>query len=107
MKPDVPSRLDEALTLAERLIQEDSRRFFKAYCGEVARFPGGVRIETTPFEARFYSDGGFKTSISPYRELFLVSIGERTPCSLRIDSEEDLYAALDLTLQHFLECAAG
>ncbi len=105
MKSDTADGLDKALALAERLIQEDMRRFFNAFCGDVAGFPGGVRIETTPFEVRFDSDSGFKVSVSPYRKLFLVSIGERTPCSLRVGSEEDFYAALDLTLQHFLECA--
>lgn len=105
MKSDTTDGLDKALALAERLIQEDMRRFFNAFCGDVAGFPGDVRIETTPFEVRFDSVNGFKVSVSPYRELFLVSIGERTPCSLRVDSEEDFYAALDLTLQHFLECA--
>ncbi len=105
MRSDTTAELDKALTLAERLLQEDLRRFFNAFCSDVAGLPGGVRIETTPFEVRFDSDSGFNVSVSPYRELFLVSIGERTPCSLRVGSEEDFYVALDLTLQHFLECA--
>jgi hypothetical protein len=105
MESDTTTDLDRAFTLGQRLIHKDLRRFFNAFCSDVAGFPGGVRIETTPFEVRFDSESGFKLSISPYRELFLVSIGEKTPCSLRIGSEEDFYAALDLALQHFLECA--
>ena len=105
MRTDTEADLDMAIGLGDRLIDKGLQGFFRAFCGDVARFPGGVMIETTPFEARFYSGNGFKLSISPYRELFLVSIGEQTPCSLRVGSEEDLYAALDLALQHFLECA--
>jgi hypothetical protein len=107
MNPDRASELGKARMLSERLIQDDSRRFFNAFCDDVARFPGGIRIETTPFEVRFDSENGFKVSVSPYRELFLVSIGDRTPCTLRIGSEEDFYAALDLALQHFLESSRG
>jgi hypothetical protein len=106
MIPIDASRLDGARALAERLIRDDSRRFFAAFCREVVRFPGDVRIETTPFEVRFDSETGFRASVTPYRELFLVSIGSKTPCSLRVGSEDDFYAALDLALQHFLECAS-
>lgn len=70
---------------------------------EIARFPGSVTVETTPFEARCAGEGGFSVTITPYRELFLVSVGEETPCTLRVTSERDYCSAIDLTLQQFLQ----
>jgi hypothetical protein len=97
----------EALALSERIVQEEPRRLFRTFVDEIVRFPGHVTVETTPFEVRFAGDGRFNVTVSPYRELFLVSVGSTTPCSLRVSTEESLFAALDLSLQHFLECTGS
>ena len=98
--------LEQALGLSERIIMEEPRKHFRLLLEEILRFPGPVRIETTPFEARCAGNGGFNVTVTPYRELFLVSVGEDTPCTLRIQSERDYYPAIDLALQHFLEGCA-
>lgn len=96
-------KLGQAVGLSGRIILEEPRRLFRLLLREISRFPGPVTIETTPFEARCAGGGGFSVTITPYRELFLVSVGEKTPCTLRITSERDYYSAIDLSLQHFLE----
>jgi hypothetical protein len=99
--------VEGAVSLAERIVMEEPRRLFRALIAEIVRFPGRVTVETTPFEVRFSGDGGFHITVSPYRELFLVSVGSATPCSLRVSTEEGFLAAVDLSLQHFLECAGS
>lgn len=99
----VDESLEQAESLSERIIPEEPRRLFRLLLQEISRFPGPVTVETTPFEARCAGRGGFSVTITPYRELFLVSVGEKTPCTLRITSERDYYSAVDLSLQHFLE----
>ena len=95
--------LKRATELSGRIIRDEPRRHFLLLLREILRFPGPVSIETTPFEVRCASNGGFSVTITPYRELLLVSVGEKTPCTLRITSERDYYSAIDLSLQHFLE----
>ncbi len=95
--------LERAVGLSGRIIREEPRKLFRLLLEEILRFPGPVRIEATPFEARCAGNGGFSVTVTPYRELFLVSVGEDTPCTLRIQSERDYYSAIDLSLQHFLE----
>jgi hypothetical protein len=96
-------QLEQAVELSERIVRDEPRRLFRLLLEEILRFPGPVTIETTPFEARCAGGGGFSVTITPYRELFLVSVGDNTPCTLRISSERDYYSAIDLSLQHFLE----
>jgi len=96
-------QLEQAAGLSGRIIRDEPRRLFRLLLEEILRFPGPVTIETTPFEARCGGGGGFGVTITPYRELFLVSVGDNTPCTLRITSERDYYSAIDLSLQHFLE----
>jgi hypothetical protein len=99
--------VEGAVSLSDRIVGEEPRRLFRALIGEIARFPGRVKVETTPFEVRFSGDGGFHVTVSPYRELFLVSVGSSAPCSFRVSTEESFLAAVDLSLQHFLECAGS
>ncbi len=99
----VEEELTRAVGLAERIVMDEPRRLFSLLLEEITRFPGPVTIETTPFEARCGGGGGFSVTVTPYRELFLVSVGEKTPCTLRVASERDYYSAIDLSLQHFLE----
>ncbi|HER43268.1 MAG TPA: hypothetical protein ENO08_02265 [Candidatus Eisenbacteria bacterium] len=96
------AELERAAGLAGRIIRDEPRRLFRLLLEEINRFPGPVTVESTPFEARC-GGGGFNVTITPYRELFLVSVGERTPCTLRVASERDYYQAVDCALQHFLE----
>jgi hypothetical protein len=95
--------LKQAIGLSGRIINDEPRKLFRLLLEEILRFPGPVTIEATPFEARCAGSGGFSVTVTPYRELFLVSIGEDTPCTLRIQAERDYYSAIDLSLQHFLE----
>ena len=106
MRP-VEGVLERALGLSERIVGEEPRKLFRVLLEEILRFPGPVSIETTPFEARCTGAGGFNVTVTPYRELFLVSVGEETPCTIRIQSESDYYSAIDLSLQHFLESRGG
>ena len=96
-------RLEQAAGLSGRIVRDEPRRFFRLLLEEIARFPGPVKIEASAFEARCASRGGFRVTLTPYRELFLVSVGEKTPCTIRIASKLDYYSAIDLSLQHFLE----
>lgn len=95
--------MEQAVGLSGRIIRDEPRRLFRLLLEGILRFPGPVTIETTPFEVRCGGGGGFSVTITPYRELFLVSVGDNTPCTLRITSERDYYSAIDLSLQHFLE----
>jgi hypothetical protein len=99
--------LEQAVELSGRIILDGPRRLFCLLLEEITRFPGPVTIESTPFEARCGGGGGFSVTITPYRELFLVSVGEKTPCTLRVASERDYFSAIDLSLQHFLESCAS
>ncbi len=100
----VEKELERAIGLSERIVEDEPRKLFRLLLEEILGFPGSVRVEATSFEARCTAAGGFNVTITPYRELFLVSVGEETPCTLRIQSERDYYPAIDLSLQHFLEC---
>lgn len=99
----VDDKLERAAGLSQRIIREEPRMLFRLLLHEIDRFPGPVSIETTSFEARCTGGGGFSVTITPYRELFLVSVGDKTPFTLRITSKRDYYSAIDLSLQHFLE----
>ena len=101
--PSVEINLEGAVGLSERIVREETGRFFRLLLEEISRFPGPVSIEATPFEARCTGGGGFNVTITPYRELFLVSVGEKTPCTVRVASERDYFSAIDLALRHFLE----
>ena len=88
---------------ARRIVSERPAELFTALCREILMFPGEVKVEFARFEIRFRSDRGFNVTVSPYRDLFVVSIGEPGSCDVRVSGDEQYLRALDLSLQHFLE----
>jgi hypothetical protein len=83
------------------------RRLYGMLCDEIEAFSPGVAVECAPFETRFTTGDGMYIRISPYRELFLVSIGAESPVEIRVSDEEGFLKALDLALESFLSCRAS
>jgi hypothetical protein len=98
---------DTAGLIIPRRIQE----LYVRLCREIIMLSDEIQIETSPFEMRFYDQGGFRVTVSPYRELFMVSVGSSFSCDVRVSAEDGYIAALDLLLHHYLkvrsECVAG
>ncbi len=63
-------------------------------------------MEFTPFVIRFSDPVGFRVHVSPYRDLFRVSIDSLNPCDIRVSGVEGYIAALDLALKSFLDAGA-
>jgi hypothetical protein len=95
------------LVLARRLGSREARRLFVRFCHEVARFSDGFQMEAAPFDLSLRdSFSGFSLTVSPLRELFLVSIGEGRSFDVRVSSAETYVSALDLALAAYLAAAA-
>lgn len=92
--------------MAERLVDESARDLFRRFCREIELFSDRVVIEITPFVVRFSGPVGFRIHVSPYRDLFRVSIDSSNPCEIRVSGEEGYIAALDLALKSFLDARA-
>lgn len=93
--------------LARRIGPRELRRLFVRFCHEVARFPGAFEIETAPFDLTLReAASGFSVTVSPLRDLFLVSIGEGRSFDIRVSSADGFESALDLTLAGYLTSAA-
>lgn len=87
---------------AQRIVSERPAELFTAFCREILMFPDDVEVEFARFEIRFRSVHGFNVTVSPYRDLFVVSVGEPGSCDVRVSGDEQYLQALDLSLQHFL-----
>ncbi len=95
------------LALARRLGPLALRRLFVRFCHEVSRFSDGFEIEIAPFDLVLRdSASGFSVTVSPLRELFLVSLGESRSFDIRVSSVEGYASALDLALAAYLAAAA-
>lgn len=92
--------------MAERLADESVRDLFRRFCREIELFSDRVVIDITPFVVRFSDPVGFRVDVSPYRDLFRVSIDSSNPCDIRVSGEEGYIAALDLALKSFLDAGA-
>ena len=109
----MPRHDDERIvmdSLAGHLADTSIRDLFTRFCREIEILSDSIAIETTPFEVRFYDPAGFRVRVSPYRELFLVSIGSSNPCDVRVSGEDGFVSALDLAIKSFLDArvrAAG
>ncbi len=99
----VEERMNQVTAIAGRIVPHQVKELFIAYCREVALFSDRIVVEADPFEVRFSGPEGFRTAVSPYRDLFLVSVGSNYSCDIRVDSQEAYFSALDLALHHFLE----
>jgi|GEM_PF-1589540 len=95
------------LALARRLGPLALRRLFVRFCHEVSRFSDGFEIEIAPFDLVLRdSASGFSVTVSPLRELFLVSLGESRSFDIRVSSVEGCTSALDLALAAYLAVAS-
>jgi hypothetical protein len=105
MQPD--DRIAEGLTeMAGRLTDGSVRNLFTRFCREVTSFSGDITVEITPFEARFSEPPGFRVHVSPYRDLFRVSMDAPNPCDFRVNAPDGYLSALDLALKLFLDARA-
>lgn len=94
--------LKKVIEMGRIIADEEVRGLFISFCDEVARFGGEIKIETTRFEVRFFTDRGFSVSISPYPEIFVVSVGPPPHIDIRVAGEKGIMKALDISLAHFL-----
>jgi len=79
------------------------RELFGRFCRQVPNFCGELTVETTRFEIRYTGEGGFSMTVTPYRDLFVVALGNTPSIQLRVFSRDGFIRALDLALSHFLE----
>lgn len=97
--------------LAALIAGRRMRRLFQKLVSEILLLGDAIGIEIGPFEARLGNPNGFFVSISPYRDIFLVRIGETSPHEIRVTALEGYFTALDLALHHYLvvqsEAVAG
>ncbi len=92
--------------MAGRLADAPVRDLFIRFCHEIAHFADSVAMDVTPFEVRFSGPHGFRMHVSPYRDLFRVSIEMASPCDVRVSTEDGYVSALDLALKAFLDAYA-
>jgi hypothetical protein len=102
MQPE-DNRSKEITAAAQRIITEKVRGLFFRYCREILLLSDDIALEVRTFELRFLGPGGFKVIVSPYRELFLASVGSVSPCEVRVSAADGYISALDLALHHYLE----
>jgi len=93
---------DSLLDFARVISKLSTRKIFVLFCREVLKF-SYVNMEMDSFDLRFIGDNGFELKVSPYRELFVISLGERDYITLRVSSFTDYLKALDIALQSYLE----
>jgi hypothetical protein len=98
----MPLHEEQIADAARRIVSDRPAELFTAFCREILMFPERVEVEFARFELRFSSGQGFNVIVSPYRDLFVVSVGEPGSCDIRVAEDEQYIRALDLTLQHFL-----
>jgi hypothetical protein len=88
--------------LARRIGRADVRRLFARFCHEVARLSDGITLEMTSFDLTLREPCGFSISVTPLKELFLVSIGENRALDIRVSSVDGFASALDLAVNSYL-----
>jgi len=101
MRDQEPKR-DNVLDFARVISKLSTRKIFVLFCKEVLRF-SRVSMEMDSFDLRFIGDNGFELKVSPYRELFVISLGERDYITLRVSTFKDYLKAMDIALHSYLE----
>ncbi len=101
--PSYNGKMERIETVAGLIARKSTRELFVKLCREISLFSSTVDAEIALFEVRFSGPGNFKVTLSSYRELFLVSVGEGNACDVRVSSKGAFLSALDLALHHFLE----
>lgn len=95
------------LVLGRRIAAPEPRRLFAAFCREVSRFSDSMRTEVAPFDITFRDAADFSITVSPLRDLFIVSLGEDRSSDIRVSSRESFCFALDSALRRRLAATAG
>jgi hypothetical protein len=96
--------LDSEIDVLGRLIEKRSvQSLFSSFCREIMQFSNQISMEFTRFEISFYSVDEMLLKVSPYSELFVVSIGENTYLDVRVLDREGFVRALDFSLKHYLD----
>ena len=101
--PPYNGNMERIEAVAGLIARKSTRELFVKMCWEIGRFSSVIDIEIALFEVRFSGPGDFKVTLSSYRELFLVSVGEGNACDVRVSTKASFVSALDLALHHFLE----
>ena len=101
------SRIRKAARNGIRIKPIRIRNLYYTLCDHLIRFSPIVEVEVAPFETRFTGTGEISIRISPYSDLFMVSVGETATCDIRVVDEESYFRALDLSLSHLLSATAN
>ena len=100
------SRIKEAAGNGTRIKPAKIRDMYNTLCDHLICFSSGVEVEAALFETRFSGPGGIRITLSPYSEIFTVSIGRSSICDIRVNDEQSYFRALDLSINHLLTCTS-
>ncbi|MBN2183925.1 MAG: hypothetical protein JW746_01205 [Candidatus Krumholzibacteriota bacterium] len=100
------SRIREAAGNGTRIRPVKIRDLYDTLCDHLICFSSGVEVEAALFETRFTGPGGIAIILSPYSEIFTVSIGGSSRCDVRVNDEQSYFRALDLSIKHLLTCTS-
>ncbi len=100
------SRIKEAAKNGSRIKPVKIRDLYDTLCDHLICFSGQIEVESALFETRFSGPGGIEIVLSPYSEIFTVSVGGSTKCDVRVKDEHSYFRALDLSIKHMLTCTA-
>ncbi len=85
------------------IIRDEKKRFlFIRFIEGVTSLSGNMRVEFTRFSIRFAQPEGIRMGISPYRDLFLVTVGERIKHEMRVSDRDGFLIAMDMVVRNFL-----
>ncbi|HMA76722.1 MAG TPA: hypothetical protein VKO43_05415 [Candidatus Krumholzibacteriaceae bacterium] len=96
--------LNSDIELLGKIIDEGPVRYlFSDFCNEILKFSDQIAKKTTPFEITFHSGGCLLLKVSPYKDLFIVSIGDNSSIEIRVYGKDGFFRGLDLSLKHYLD----
>ncbi len=98
-------KINTALGNGRRIGPMTVRDLYNSFCEQVVWFSADIEVEAAQFETRFSGPGGMRVTLTPYRDIFMVSVGTSATCEVRVSDEKAWYRALDLALNHFLLCS--
>lgn len=93
--------------LAAEIRDRDVQAMFERFADSVAAFHPDIRVQTSRVEARFFFFDAFICRLVPHHELFRVQLGESPAWDTRIRTAGSYAAALDRTLENFLQLVAN
>lgn len=103
---DSRSDFAEVLAVSRRITSPLVRRLFARFCDEIRHLSDDMSMEVSAFEVSFKDRSGYSVSISPLREIFIVSLGNERFSDIRVASMESFYAALDSVVYCYLSTSA-